>query len=269
MNLSNTKTLAELQTELQDFLLDKKSQTDDLTLETPAFSRQDRLAIYHNAYRLRLIDALSTDFPALKYYVGEDWFEKLTTQFIQACPSNHPSLRWLGEKLPGYLRERSEWRDKNSLIELAEFEWAQITAFDAADTTPITIDDIRSLPPERWMTLQLEFHPSLQLLNFFSNAPEKWSFAIKNEMQAKNDTTIETKTNAEIQAWLIWREDLQVVYRPLEKPEAWALNAFLNSRNFSDVCEGLCEWLDEEKVPLQTAQYLQQWTQGGLIVKIC
>ena len=263
MNSNNAKTLAELQAELQDFLLDKKIQADDLTLETPAFPRQDRLAIYHNAYRLRLIDTLGNDYPALKYYLGDEEFEKLTTQFIQAYPSHHPSLRWLGEKFPDFLREHSTLVDKNHLVELAEFEWAQITTFDAADTPPITINDIRSLPPESWMTLQLEFHPSLQLLNFFSNAPEKWSIAVKNEI------AIETKTNAEIQAWLIWREDLQVVYRPLEKPEVWALNAFLNSRNFSDVCEGLCEWFDEEKVPLQTAQYLQQWIQGGLIVKIC
>lgn len=262
MSSGNTKTLAELQANLQDFLLDKKFDANDLTLETPAFSRQERLAIYHNAYRLRLIDALSKDYPALKFYLGDEAFVELSTAFIEANPSHNPSLRWLGEKLSSFLRSQTEWREKNHLVELAEFEWAQITAFDADDKAIVTLEDIRVLPPEDWMTLRLEFHSSVQLLYFNSNAPEQWQSAINNS------TVTETTTNKELQVWLVWREDLQVVYRPLEKPEAWALNAFLTAHNFADVCEGLCDWFDEEKVPLQTAQYLQQWISGHLITRI-
>ena len=221
MNAVNHKTLAELQAALQDFLLDKKTNTNDLTLETPAFSRSERLAIYHNAYRLRLIDTLSNDYPALKFYVGEDDFTKLASEYIEQHPSKNPSLRWLGEHLAAFLRTHVDWQEKIHLAELAEFEWAQINAFDAADTNLATIEDLRLLLPEDWMTLQLQFHPSLQQLHFYSNAPEQWNGAIKDEL------AVETKTNAELQTWLIWREDLQVLYRPLEKPEAWALNAFL------------------------------------------
>lgn len=262
MSAVNGKSLAELQTALQDFLLDKRVNTDELTLETPAFARHERLAIYHNAYRLRLIDALGNDYPVLKFYVGEEGFAELAREFIAHHPSKNPSLRWLGEQLAAFLRKHVNWQEKTHLIELVEFEWAQITAFDAEDTSLITLDKLRLLPPEHWMTLQLQFHPSLQLLHFYSNAPERWHSAINDEV------AFETKTNAELQAWLIWRDDLQVLYRALEEPEAWALQAFLTSHNFADVCEGLCEWFDEEKVPLQTAQYLQQWISGNLITKI-
>ncbi|RYY74940.1 MAG: DUF2063 domain-containing protein [Gammaproteobacteria bacterium] len=263
MSSEHNKTLAELQASLQDFLLDKNPDANDLTLETPAFSRQERLAIYYNAYRLRLIDTLGNDYPALKFYLGDDNFEKLAIAFIDAHPSYHHSLRWFGEKLFLFLRDHDTWKEKIHVIELAEFEWAQITAFDAADAYLITIDDLKSLAPEDWMMLQLKFHTSVQILNFLSNAPEQWASIIKNEK------IIATVLSPEVQTWLVWREELQVTYRPLDKPEAWALTAFLASNKFADVCEGLCEWFDEEKVPLQTVQYLQQWIQGGLIVKIC
>ena len=262
MNSRNNKTLAELQTALQDFLLDKNPDVDDLTLETSGFSRQERLAIYYNAYRLRLIDTLGNDYPALKFLIGDESFETLANEFIEAHPSHHHSLRWLGEKLSSFLRNHDQWQEKIHAAELVDFEWAQITAFDAADTPVITLDTIRNLAPESWMTLKLKFHPSLQVLNFLSNAPEQWANIINNE------NTVATTINPEIQTWLIWREDLQVTYRQLDKPEAWALNTFLTSSNFADVCEGLCEWFDEEHVPLQTAQYLQQWILGGLISDI-
>ncbi|RYY03199.1 MAG: DUF2063 domain-containing protein [Gammaproteobacteria bacterium] len=256
------KTLAELQSDLQDFLLDKKRDADDLTLETPAFSKEARLHIYHEAYRLRLIDALSNDYPALKLFLGEDIFTNLANEFISAHPSHHPSLRWFGEKLPEFLKSNTDWHEQLHIVELAEFEWAQAMTFDAADEIVSTLDHIRALPPESWMTMKLVFHPSLQLLNCVINAPLQWQALIKDGI------TIEPVIATEFQTWLIWRENLQVVYRPLDAAEAWALNAFITDHNFSNVCGGLCEWFAEEKVPLQTAQYLQQWLKSELIIGI-
>lgn len=256
------KTLAELQIALQDFLLDKTADASDLTLETPAFSKQERLQIYHEAYRLRLIDALRNDYPALERYLGNDEFVKLASEFIVRYPSHHPSLRWLGEKLPVFLRAHFHWQEHIHIVELAEFEWAQAMAFDAADTGIATLDDVRALQPEQWMSMTLKFHPSLQLLTCFSNAPTLWHSLIKDE------AAIDLDTSQEVQDWLIWREELQVVYRPLEKPEAWALHTFLSKKNFTDVCGSLCDWFAEEQVPMQAAQYLQQWIRSGLVIGI-
>jgi len=257
-----TKSLEELQTALQDFLLDKTQNASNLTLETPAFSREERLQIYHQAYRLRLIDALRNDFPALQRYLSEDEFIKIAEEFIAAKPSHHPSLRWFGEKLPAFLRAHAHWQTHIHIVELAEFEWAQTMAFDAADISIATLDDVRALQPEQWMTMQLEFHPSLQRLTYYSNAPALWNSLINNE------TVIAVEIAQESQEWLVWREELQVVYRPLDNSEAWALDTFLQQKNFSDVCGGLCEWFAEDQVPMQAAQYLQRWIRAGLVVEI-
>ena len=267
MNLMKTKSLAELQADLQNFVLDKTQDANDLTLETAAFSKQERLKIYHEAYKLRLIDALRSDYPALESFVGEDAFVVVITEFIAAHPSNHPSLRWLGKKLPEFLRTHVEWQEHIHIVELAEFEWAQAMAFDAADTSLATLDNVRVLQPEQWMTMQIAFHPSLQHLSCYSNAPQLWSELTKDESGNTPDETSVYVSDSN-QDWLIWREDLQVVYRPIDTPEAWALHTFLQQKNFADVCSGLCEWFAEEQVPMQAAQYLQQWIRSGLVASV-
>lgn len=267
MNSTKTKSLAELQAELQDFVLDKAQDVSDLTLETSVFSKHERLRIYHEAYKLRLIDALRSDYPALCIYLGEDTFVAIATEFIAANPSHHPSLRWLGEKLPTFLRTHNSWQQHIHIVELAEFEWAQAMSFDAADSALATLDDVRELQPEQWMKMQLAFHPSLQHLGCYSNALNLWNMLVKAEVEnIPEEISVEVSdTN---QDWLIWRENLQVIYRPLDTAEAWALNTFLQGKNFSDVCNGLCEWFEEEQVPMQAAQYLQQWIRSGLVGKI-
>lgn len=254
-------TLAELQRSLQNFLLDKSADAETLTLETPTFARHERLHIYHNAYRLRLLDTLRNDFPALEALLGQASFAKLGAEFIAAYPSSNPSLRWLGKGFPEFLHARQQ---PIHMCELAEFEWAQTMAFDAADLVPAGAEAIRTLAPEAWMKMQLGFHPSVQLLWLTTNAPRIWQLYTKQE----TTTAIEVSTAAEPRAWLIWREDLQVVYRPLDQPEAKALQTFLARQTFADVCAELCNWLEEEQVPLQAARYLQQWLLAGLITHI-
>ena len=255
-----SQSLADIQLALQNYLLGKQRDLDSLTLETPQFSREERLFIYHNAYRLRLIDALRNDYPALEMYLGEDDFVQLCGEFIAAHPSQHPSLRWLGEKFPDFLRGHEHYGTQVSVIELAEFEWAQTMVFDAADESAMDMDSLRNLQPEQWMSLELQFQDSVRLLFFETNAPAIWSSLVK-----ENEVLLAEERK---QAWLVSREDLQVVYRPVEEPEASAINDFLLGKNFADVCGGLCEWFEEEHVPLQAAQYLQRWIHSKLILSI-
>lgn len=255
-------SLAEVQRQLQDFLLDKPSQALSLTLETPGFSRSERLDVYHQAYRLRLVEALRNDFPALECYVGAEAFAELCEAYIAVNPSRHASLRWLGERMPAFLREHEKTQANIVLAELAEFEWSQVMAFDATDEAPITVGVLASLPPEQWMALTLVFHKSLQTYACYSNAPSLW-YALITEQ-----TPIGVEINSEMSDWLVWREQLQVVYRRLERPEAEALQLFLSHRDFATVCEALCQWIEPEQVPLHAARYLQGWILAGLVTAI-
>ena len=259
---SNSPSLAELQQALQQYLLNQDNTINALTIESEKFSKQQRLDIYYDAYRLRLIDALRNDYPALELLLGTDEFKAVITEYIQQHPSTHPSLRWMGKDVSTFLKNHSTWQGHCHVAELAAFEWAQIMVFDAEDSTTAMLDNLRTLENSQWLTLGLRFHPSVKILSYYSNAPQLWNALINT----KDNPEINTSPDA--QDWLMWRHDLQVMYRPIDTAEKWSLESFLLGKNFSEICAGLCEWHPEDQVPLKAAQYLQLWIQNGLVSEI-
>ena len=63
----------------------------------------EQLGIYADMYFYRLRDCLAEDFPRLASHLGEVGFHNLVTDYLWAHPSEHPSLRELGRRLPGFL----------------------------------------------------------------------------------------------------------------------------------------------------------------------
>jgi len=66
----------------------------------------------------------------------------------------------------------------------------------------------------------------------------------------------------------LWRSDLTIYWRSLSDSEAWALETFAGGMSFADVCDGLCDWIVVEEVPVAAAGMLRQWITEGLISKI-
>ena len=62
---------------------------NDMLTQVSADTRPNaaaRLAIYANAYRLRLLEALDTDFSALHTLAGDALFEQIGRAYINAHP---------------------------------------------------------------------------------------------------------------------------------------------------------------------------------------
>ena len=222
---------------------------------------EQRLDVYYQAYRLRLIEVLENDFAGLKALLGDD-FARMVTDYLDAHPSQHPSVRWFGRHLGEFLTSAAPWRERTELAEMAAFEWAWGQAFDAADATVSGPNALASIAPESWGELQLELHPSLQQLRLYSNVPVIFG------AMAREETAPELHFAPELTDWLLWRRDLVVRWRSLTADEAWALQAVAAGARFAQLCEGLCNWHDAAAVPLQAASYLRGWLTDGLITGI-
>ena len=135
--------LAELQTRFQAGIV----KGDNTILASIADSRKtDRatlFAVYHDAYRLRLAEFLSTDFPVLRVHLGDEAFERLVRGYIESAPSRQPNARWYGTRLPDFMQKTAPWRRNRGAIDLARFERALLDAFDAPDAPVSTIDALR------------------------------------------------------------------------------------------------------------------------------
>jgi hypothetical protein len=139
--------LACLQHGFQDYLLHREQRITDQLIVTPRCSAQERLSIYGDGYRQRLLAALETNFPALHALLGDMAFDRLGRAYIDAHPSQHPSLRWFGRQVSKFLRQTPLYASQPILAEMAAFEWAQGEVFDAEDADVIAAVAARASNP--------------------------------------------------------------------------------------------------------------------------
>lgn len=224
--------------------------------------RRARLDIYFNAYRLRLAEALATDYEILKAYVGDEIFDAIVRDYISARPSVFRNLRWFGGHLADFLRDEPRYAGQPILADLARFEWTLGLAFDAADTAALRFEDVAAVPPEAWAGLRLTPHPALHVVDLRTNAVAMW-----NELK-NTDRGIAPENLSEPLPWAIWRKQLSPYFRSLEADEAWALDAMRKQLNFGEICAGLCRWLPEEQAALRAATLLRGWVDEGWIASL-
>jgi hypothetical protein len=256
--------LVHIQKGFQDYLLAPNPELgmEQNIVDTAQASARLRLGIYADAYRLRLGEALGNDFEALHGLLGDEQFYKVCLKYIEAHPSQHFSLRYFGQHMAIFLRLTEPYAGQPVLAELAEFEWALIDAFDARDSEVVTLDDMRKLAPAAWPEMRFDMHESVRRLEFAWNVQQLWN-------ALKEDSTPEPPQRSEAaQPWLIWRRELMTYFRSLTVQEAWALDAARGGENFSALCEGLCEWVEEDKAAVTAAGFLHRWVSDGLIKKV-
>lgn len=286
------KPLQRLQSDFQSFLSSGNENILARVTGTAKVSALQRLAIYYDAYRLRLLEALDANYPVLHAWVGDEEFEQLGLAYLDAHPSRHFSIRYFGHLLPVFLGTEV-YRDRPYLGEMAALEWALSEVFDAADDELIKIEDIVAIAPASWPTMRFQLHPSLRRLNLRWNVPPIWK-AIKQDPANENDASCRGETSSTPsstqnrrdedetlkinfpaptageypQSWLLWRQDLRSYFRSLAVDEAWAIDTAVAGGTFAEICAGMAEWIDEQYVAVHAAGLLKQWVVDGLICKV-
>jgi hypothetical protein len=255
--------LAQLQQDFQAYVLHAAEPMKREVVSTDRVPAEVRLDIYSTAYRLRLLEALETEYVALKAAVGDEEFERLGLAYIDAYPSLYPNLRWFGGNLDVWLKTMEPYSNDLILSELATFEWAMGLAFDAPDATVVTIEQMASVPGEQWPEMRFVPHPSLQRRELASNAPLIWKAVDAEEAPPQPLYQHIPLT------WIIWRHELKTYFRSLPVDEAWALSAMNTGASFSEICAGLCEWVDELSVAQHAAGLLKGWVENGLVAEVC
>ena len=256
------KTLSTLQDAFQRHVLRGEPEFVDAVVSTETASAADRADIYFQAYRLRLLEALGKDYPALRTLLGEDAFDEMGHAYLDRHPSRHPSLRWFGKPLTTFLSDQPPYAARPALAELAAFEWAQGEAFDAEDMPLIGIDAMAEIAPEDWGEMRFLFQPSIRRLCL------DWNVTAICKAAKQGEPLPEAQRGERPVDWLLWRRDRKVYWRSLGLDEADALTLAQAGENFSEVCEALCEHVGEDQAALRAAVLLKQWLNEGLLTAI-
>jgi len=252
--------LTKLQRAFQFYVLrGRPSGIQEAIAPPPGGDTPARLAVYRDGYTLRLIGALRSDYPVLQAMVGDARFDELARSYVGTRRSRHPNLRWYGADFARFLCGHVDRQD--ALAEMAAWEWALGSAFDAADATVVDATTLTGVPSDRWPSIAMAFHPSVRRVDLRTDAPGAWKQHHEGERP-------EPLVRATSMPWLVWRRELQVMYRSMEEDEAWALNSAMAGADFARLCSGLLRWKSEETAVVAWVGFLHTWLRDGLVTSI-
>jgi len=251
--------LAKLQADFQAYIYDdvQGASFKQRIVDDEKVGVTTRLNIYADGYRLRIIEALASDYPQLHGLLGDEAFEALARSYIDQYPSTYRNMRWVGEQMAQHAANTLS--EHPIAAEMAAFEWALGLAFDAEDIPALSVQDLAAIPPETWGALEFTLHPSVQLLDLHWNVIAVW--------QALHAEEAPPEPEQASSSCLVWRNHLDSHYRSLDAQEFQALQQIKDSANFGALCESLFETLGESATQ-QAAQYLASWLEAGMISQI-
>ena len=252
-------TLAQLQRDYKRYLFAGDDRIVDSIVDTEQLAARDRLEIYANAYRSRLREALSAEYPVTKQVVGDGPFIDLLDAYIDANPSTSFTLRGFGAKFGAFVESKADLPNRAFVAELAAFEWALVVAFDARDAGVATVADLAEISPETWPTLELLPHPSARVVDLRFDTVDVW-----NAARAGGTPPAPRRLTA-AGACLVWRQELTTVFRTIERAERDAWDVLAAGGPFAAMCDALLESLVPADVPLHAATMVRNWLDAGLI----
>jgi len=223
------------------------------------FAANRRLAVYFDAYRIRLHEILQLDFPKVRILMGEDNFRKAFVEYLTEYPSRHFSVRYFGQFFPDFLEKHADFSDYPFLAEMAQFEWALNHTLDAADASILTLPMLSSIPPDRWYKLTFSLHPSVVWRDFSWNVPALWK-AIDNDEPPRLPTISPFPV-----LWLCCRKGLRSLFHSCTPAEQCLFKALQAGGDFSEMCASLIDIVHEADIPRIAAQALHQWVQEELL----
>lgn len=257
--MNDTLALADQQRAFAALLIGDDLAAQPLLLR-PLNGRAPRIAVYHHAYRARLVAALRSNLPVLYRVLGDEAFDALALAYLADHPSRRPSIRWFGDALVAWLGQHPDALPHPALTDLAAMEWALGTSFDAADKTPLSFDELAVMPAGDWPQARFAPHPTVALLELAWAVEPIWR-ALHADEHAGTDEPQPLPHRL-----LVWRQGLETRWRSLEGTEAAVLPACLAGEPFAELCNRAADTEGEGAAPW-LAGALRRWVDDGLLLR--
>jgi hypothetical protein len=257
-------SLRELQLRFADALAPIPGEIDPALLELVSGNRAlgpvERLQIYADMSRARLIDVLRDDFPRVAAALGDEAFRALAGRYLARHPSTHPSVRHVGRRFADYVAGQAAFGP--FLGDLTRLEWARVEVFDAADAEPLRLEDLESIPPARWPALRLRPIPACRVIECAWPVHEIWS-----RLEAGLPVS-DLDASPKATAIRVWREDWSVSHAAMGELERRAFPVLQRSEPFAALCAALGGDLEADAAARAVGSLVMRWLADGLLTRL-
>jgi hypothetical protein len=140
-----------------------------------------RFNVYRNTVYAGLTGVIAARYPAVQKLMGEKLFQAATRLFVVERPPSSPVLLEYGEDFPAFLAELELIDDMPYLVDVARLDWLMHTARHAADTTPLDVQALADIDPDRTSDLTFTFAPSCSLFSSKHAVFSLWRSTVTEE----------------------------------------------------------------------------------------
>lgn len=225
-------SLAALQDDFQKLVLESECQSAEWVADSEyGLESKQRLAIYHNAYRIRLADVLRDTFEHTAIYIGDEWFDRLAGSYVQENTSVHSNIGFYGHGFPGYLAQTLE--HDQEVAELAHMDWTLRRAFDGANAEAVTSEGLAKLAANGVSIEKFSPVPTLKLCVHHFNTLDIWH-AINQEQAPPEVVALDEPIHM-----ITWRKGHSPHFRSVSAIEYSALNYLCEGRDLEAIGKAL------------------------------
>jgi hypothetical protein len=175
---------------------------------------EDRWHVYAHGYVARLVEALESDYAAVRRILGKEPFEALAERYVRAFPPRSYDLSRAGDLLPEHLSVDPIAVALPFLPDLARLERAVAEAIVAPDAEPLTWNALLGEAPDDIAAFPLVLAPGVALL------PSRWPVVSIWRTRAQADEAVAVELEKNPETALVFRRGHSVACARLDAKEA-------------------------------------------------
>ncbi|MBI3259060.1 MAG: putative DNA-binding domain-containing protein [Ignavibacteriae bacterium] len=125
-----------------------------IVLPSKTLTPKERMQAYQYAYFARLEEALTSDYEAVKHFLGDEEFEEVSRRYFEQYPSKSYTLNVAGAHFPEFLGTLP-YKKRDFLVELARLEYTISTIMDVEESPVLSAESIAAIPTDKWDSVKL------------------------------------------------------------------------------------------------------------------
>lgn len=232
----------------------------DVVRPSTSMTSAERIGVYHGMYLMRMEEALETDYPVIRYHIGDHQFSHLVRDYVQRHPSTTYTLNRLGDHLPQFFLDQPEWPQAAFLHDLARLELAMTEVFDEEETPRVGAEELESVPPEQWEDALLQPIAALRVLAF--------KYAVVPHLKAYHDDKPTPNPRRRASWVVIYRRDYSVLRLELSRAEHDLLHDLVNGVPLGEAVASAAAAQKSARQQQKIFRWFRTWIAEGLFSSI-
>lgn len=169
-------SLPDLQSRFIAAIFDREQRAPaaELVCDHAELDAAQRVGIYRNSVHGVLLQYLGSLYEVCQQLVGEEFFARLSDEYVDHAPPTRPFLAEYGGGLAAFMRQHPALQSMPWLADVAQLEWARHQAWNAVNQPASDFTQIMMLDEEKQASLCFQMPVSAQLVHSAYAVHQVW-----------------------------------------------------------------------------------------------